>query len=125
MEKKMTHEELVRKLMKSGDSIFEDITPSKLELIHMVMGISGEAGELLDAIKKYVIYNKELDYDNIIEELGDIEFFMEGLRQRLVIEREECLKQNIKKLSVRYKELSYSDKAAQERADKPMEQPKP
>lgn len=84
----------------------------------MTMGISGEAGELLDAIKKGVIYRKPLDRENIIEELGDIEFYLEGLRQQLHISREETLLANINKLSKRYEKLSYSNDAAQTRADK-------
>ena len=84
----------------------------------MMMGISGEAGELLDAIKKHVIYQKPLDRENAIEELGDIEFYLEGLRQGLGISRQETLDANIKKLSVRYAGLQYSDTAAQTRADK-------
>ena len=124
-QKEIKHNELVRRLMKSGSSIMEDITPFRLELIHMIMGISGEAGELLDAVKKHVIYNKDLDFENVIEELGDIEFFMEGARQVLNISREECLAHNIKKLSIRYGELTYTDKAAKDRVDKSKEQQKP
>lgn len=42
---------------------------------------------------------------------------MEGLRSSLGITREEVIGANIKKLSKRYAD-GYSDKAAQERADK-------
>lgn len=42
---------------------------------------------------------------------------MEGLRQRLGITREETITGNIVKLGKRYAD-GYSDKAAQERADK-------
>jgi len=50
--------------------------------------------------------------------MGDLEFYMEGLRQGLGITREEVLAHNIAKLSKRYSSGSYSDKHAQERADK-------
>jgi NTP pyrophosphatase (non-canonical NTP hydrolase) len=94
------------------------MTADSAHLIHMIMGLCGETGELLDAIKKSVIYNKTLDIENVIEELGDIEFYLEGLRQSLGITRDETLSENISKLTVRYADLSYTDKAAQERADK-------
>ena len=84
----------------------------------MAIGIAGEAGELLDAVKREAIYNKVLDRENVIEELGDLEFYMEGLRQRLNITREETLYHNKQKLSIRYQGLQYSDKSAHERADK-------
>jgi NTP pyrophosphatase (non-canonical NTP hydrolase) len=112
------HAEMVKGLAKSGLEICQEMDPNKAHMLHMIMGVSGEAGELLDAIKKAVIYNKPLDIENVIEELGDIEFYLEGLRQGLGIEREETLVANVKKLSVRYEAGSYSDTAAQTRADK-------
>ena len=84
----------------------------------IAMNITICASQLLDAIKKAVIYQKPLDIVNVIEELGDLEFYMEGLRQELHITREETLQATIDKLAVRYKGLQYSDTSAQERADK-------
>jgi NTP pyrophosphatase (non-canonical NTP hydrolase) len=114
----MDHTFLVSKLVKPGMAIKEEMTADSAHLIHMIMGLCGETGELLDAIKKSVIYNKTLDIENVIEELGDIEFYLEGLRQSLGITRDETLSENISKLTVRYADLSYTDKAAQKRADK-------
>jgi len=112
------HSCLVTALVKSPEAIQSTLTPEKIDLIHAVLGISGEAGELLDAVKKAAIYNKPLDRENVIEELGDLEFYMEQLRQRLDITREQTLDANIAKLGVRYAGLQYSDAAAQKRADK-------
>lgn len=112
------HDKMVKSLAKSGNTIAAEITGADAHMIHMAIGISGEAGELLDAVKKRVIYRKELDRDNVLEELGDLEFYMEGLRQGLGITRQECIDANIAKPGVRYQGLQYSDKAAQERADK-------
>ncbi len=93
-----THPQLVAALVKPGEKIAAELSGSDANLLHMVIGISGEAGELLDAIKKAVIYRKELDRTNVIEELGDIEFYLEGLRQELGLSREECLTANVAKL---------------------------
>jgi len=112
------YDEMVLALVKPGDDIIASLTPEKAHVLHMAVGISGESGELLDAIKKHVIYNKELDRENVIEELGDIEFYMEGLRQGLNIRREEVLSHNIAKLGARYADMRYTDAAAQQRADK-------
>ena len=83
----------------------------------MASALCGEAGELFDAIKKYVIYEKNLDMNNVVEELGDIEFYLEGVRASLGITRLETLAHNVLKLDQRYGE-GYSNSAAQERADK-------
>jgi NTP pyrophosphatase (non-canonical NTP hydrolase) len=115
------HQELVKTLAKPGANILMDLTPAKCHLLHMVIGISGESGEVLDAVKKFIIYNRPLDLKNVIEELGDIEFYMEGLRSGLGISREQTLEANIDKLRERYEVLQYSDRAAQERADKQLE----
>jgi NTP pyrophosphatase (non-canonical NTP hydrolase) len=114
----MNHANLVALLAKPGEQIVADLTPEKAHLLHMAVGIAGEAGELLDAIKKHVIYNKPLDVQNVIEELGDIEFYMQGLRGGACIMRDETLIANIEKLSRRYPNASYTDTDAQARADK-------
>lgn len=95
-----------------------DITAEQCHLIHMALGIFGEAGELLENLSSAFQTGNEPDWDNVVEELGDLEFYMEGLRQGSDISRTDCLEGNIEKLSVRYESLSYSDDAAIERADK-------
>ena len=119
---KVVYATMVATLVKPGSDIIESLTPAKANTLHMAVGVAGEAGELLDAIKKHVVYNKPIDRENIVEELGDLEFYMEGLRQELDISREECLEYNIKKLltsdKARYKLGTYTDNQAQARADK-------
>lgn len=112
------HNEMVAALAKDGQLILDEMNAGQMHLTHMAIGIAGEAGELLDAVKKSSIYQKEIDRENVIEELGDLEFYMEGLRQGLNITREETIAGNIAKLSKRYEGLQYSNEAAQERADK-------
>ena len=109
---------MVAALAKPGHEIMASLTQNECHLIHMVLGISGEAGELLDAVKKHTVYNKPLDRQNVIEELGDLEFYMQGLRDSLSISREETLKATIDKLGKRYPNRSYSNQDAIARADK-------
>lgn len=77
------HQELVNDLKKPGEEIVAEFNSDKADLIHMAAGISKEAGELLDAVARLCFYDKKLDVENVVEELGDIEFFMEGIRQCL------------------------------------------
>jgi len=114
------HSEMVRRLAKPGEDIIAELSPESAHLWHMGTGVSGEAGELLDAIKKHVIYGKPLDYENVVEELGDLEFYMKGIRQVLGLDREEILLANINKLDKRYSDGSYSDQCARDRADKDL-----
>lgn len=119
----MNYGEMVKALAKPGNDIAENITGEEAHLIHMAIGVCGEAGELLDAIKKHVIYKKPLDLANVVEELGDLEFYLEGLRSALEINRLEVLKVNMAKLSKRYESGKYSNEQAQTRADKGDEKP--
>ena len=112
------YEKMVHDLAKSGEDIVAELTPAQAHLLHMAVGIAGEAGELLDAIKKNVIYNRDLDLENVIEELGDLEFYMEGLRQGANVTRDETLNHNFNKLYTRYASGQYSNQQAQDRADK-------
>lgn len=112
------HAAMVTDLFKPGADLLATLTPDKCDLWHAATGTAGEAGELLDAIKKHVVYNKELDRENVIEELGDMEFYMEALRQKLGITRHETLFHNHNKLMKKRYPNGYSDAAAIARADK-------
>lgn len=109
------HAALVKRTCKPGIAIV--LVASEAHAVHMALGIAGEAGELVDAIKKHAIYSKPLDVENVVEELGDIEWYMEGLRAALGITREQVLQHNVDKLNKRYPQ-QYSDADAQKRADK-------
>ena len=113
----LDHEELVARICKAGADILDALTPEQAHIVHMAIGVSGEAGELLDAVKKHAIYQQPLDMENVVEELGDMEFYMQGLRESLGLTREEVLEANIRKLTERYGG-SYSDEKARDRADK-------
>lgn len=114
----MNHTELVQNLKKPGNAIMASLSPEQCDQLHMIVGICTEAGELLDAFKKHVFYEKPLDMENVVEELGDIEFYMEGLRQTLGLNRDAILAHNIAKLSKRYEKGTYTNESAITRADK-------
>lgn len=109
---------MVGELMKKGDIIKSQVTGKQLELMHMAVGVAGEAGELLDAIKKHVFYQKPIDIENVIEELGDLEFYMEGIRRILLLTRAQTLTANHTKLTKKRYKAGYSDAAAIAREDK-------
>lgn len=101
-------------------TLIKTFTDSRLELCHAGLGVTGEAGELADALKRIAIYGNspEQHRENIIEELGDLNFFMTDIQNKFSISDHEVLSHNVAKLSKRYEGLKYSDKAATERKDK-------
>lgn len=84
-----THAELVAGLAKPGTAILESLTPEKAHIWHMASCIPGEAGELFDGLMPAMRGEAQPDIRNLVEELGDIEFYAEGIRAPLGITREE------------------------------------
>ena len=68
--------DIVRQLAKDGREILDSCTPERMHLLHMAVGISGEVAELFEAMNK-----ADKDFENILEECGDIEFYFEGYHQ--------------------------------------------
>lgn len=114
--------QLARDLMKPGEEIAALLTADEADLWHGATGVAGEAGELLDAIKKHVVYKKPLDRENVVEELADLRFYMAALMNRLNITEVEMTEVINAKLAKRYASGSYSNEQAQARADKAEEQ---
>lgn len=114
----MNYQEFVRALSKPGQDIVKEITPMDAHRLHMAVGISGEAGELLDAVKKAVIYRKPLDVANVKEECGDLLFYITGILDSIGSNLDEVIAENMGKLSKRYHSLSYSNAHAVQRLDK-------
>jgi len=84
--------------------IYNRFSASKLRILHAVMGLSTESGELLDAVKKHYFYGKPLDETNLIEEMGDIFWYLGVLADVLGTTFEEVQRLNILKLQKRYGE---------------------
>lgn len=111
-------EEHVAALCKPGSDIQRELSAQDCHVLHMCLGLAGEAGELVDAAKKAIIYRKPIDLENLTEEIGDVFFYLEGILQAFNITRQQAIDANIAKLSLRYAAGTYSNKAAITRADK-------
>lgn len=73
-------------------------------LINGVMGLCGESGEAIDIVKKHLAQGHDLNKEHLIEELGDITWYLAETSYALDISLEEVLKLNIEKLQKRYPE---------------------
>lgn len=89
----------------------------KIDLMHACLGMSGEAAEVSEHIKKAMYYGKPLDLLKIKEEAGDLLWYIAGpLCRALGCTLEEIAAANVDKLRKRYPE-KYSDEAAVARVD--------
>ena len=84
---------------------------------NMCMGLAGETGETIDIFKKHIYQGKDLDINDVIEEIGDILWYIANLCNVNKITMKECMESNVEKLRKRYPN-GFSIKDALERADK-------
>ena len=73
-------------------------------LEHMIIGIGTESGELLDAYKKHKFYRRDLNTQNIKEEIGDLLWYLVQLCDEVDYTIEQAMIDNIWKLRKRYPE---------------------
>ncbi len=94
--------------------LIETLDDGKMRLLHAVIGMSGEVGELTDAVKKYAFYNKkDLDFGNVLEECGDILWYMHLALKQCGLTFKMAMEHNIAKLTKRYpKGFNYLDAVA-------------
>jgi len=64
--------QMAKRVIKSPDEIMKTLSPTKIQVDHMVHGLVSESYEIQEALR-----NKDLE--NLIEELGDLELYLEGL----------------------------------------------
>lgn len=74
------------------------------DLLYCVIGLSGEAGETLEMLKKHVYHKKPLDAGHLIEELGDALWYIANAADMLGVTLEELASLNIAKLRKRHGE---------------------
>lgn len=72
------------------------------QLINATLGLTGEAGEFADMLKKYKYHGHEFDRDKAILELGDILFYLAEAADSVDCTLEEVALRNIAKLNKRY-----------------------
>lgn len=108
--KSETYAQFVDRILKPG-TVKENLT-------HAALGIGGEAGEVVDLIKKCVIYDRELDVTKLVEEIGDVLYYMQAALNEVGLDLNHAMLMNMDKLNKRFSAGSYSSAQAIARADK-------
>lgn len=76
-----------------------------------LMGLNGEAGECIDVLKKHLFQGHQLDQSKIVDELGDVLWYIAETASGLGIPLSYVAEHNIEKLKKRYPEGFDSDKS--------------
>lgn len=87
--------------------IFEVCALSEVGFIEKVMGLAGEAGEVVDKFKK-ILRDKsgvmtDEDKEAVIKELGDVMWYVASISRYIGVPLSEVAAKNIKKLDGRLK----------------------
>lgn len=76
----------------------------KAHLLNASVGISVESTEVLQHIQRYVFCGKSLDKDHVLDECGDVLWYINYILSKLGLSLEECMKQSLIKVSKKYPE---------------------
>jgi NTP pyrophosphatase (non-canonical NTP hydrolase) len=71
-------------------------------LLHALLGLASETGEIADQLKKHLIYGKPLDEVNLVEEHGDFSWYANVMIDAVDSTWEVSWAKNIAKLKVRF-----------------------
>lgn len=75
------------------------------QFTHALFGLATEVGEVIDPFKKsrYTPHrNVTVDYDHMVEEIGDVLYYLTRVADMQGIDMQEVMQRNISKLEKRY-----------------------
>lgn len=79
-----------------------DITPEQVMIVWCAVGLAGEAGEIMEHIKKGIFHQHGLDREKVRKECGDLAWYLAGLCTTLGLDLGDVMQANIDKLRQRY-----------------------
>jgi MazG nucleotide pyrophosphohydrolase domain. len=77
-------------------------SPILARVIHAAMGMCTETAELQDMLKKHIMYGKPFDAVNVLEESGDLLWYIALALDACGYTMEEAMERNVAKLKARY-----------------------
>lgn len=66
------------------------------------LGLNGEAGEVSEILKKFLLHGKELNHERLSEEMGDVLWYFALICNNHGLDFEEIMDQNVTKLVKRH-----------------------
>lgn len=91
-------------------------TVRAIRLMHAVLGLASEAGEIADQIKKHFFYGKPLDTVNLAEEIGDLFWYQALMVNELAETNPEIGFDSIEETNIAKLRKRYGDKFSEQRA---------
>ena len=95
-----------------------DVIGTDPRLLHSLIGIATESGELIEALLKQVLGEATLDIVNVQEEFGDLGWYQAIGVDAMMADWNQILETNLAKLKARYPEKFTSENAINRDLDK-------
>ena len=84
-------------------------------LLNGILGAVGEMGEIVEQVKKHLFQGHELNKDKMVEELGDVLWYIASISRGLDADLSYVARVNIAKLAARYPDGTFSTQHSIER----------
>lgn len=84
------------------ETMYNNSAVSVAQLINGVLGLTGEAGEVSDLVKKGVFHEKGIDLEHLKKELGDCAWYLAMICDACGFTLDDVMQTNIDKLKARY-----------------------
>lgn len=81
------------------------------------LGLAGEAGEVVDLIKKHLFHSRPLDKEELIKEMGDVLWYLALLAEGIGTDLSVVAGANLDKLAKRFPEGKFTPEDAAAKAD--------
>ena len=92
-----------------------------IRLLHVAMGMVTEAAEIMDQLKKHIIYGKALDEQRLVSDLGDSSWYERVGCDVLRVALSEMIERNVRELQARFPEKFTEHHALNRDEEKEME----
>jgi NTP pyrophosphatase (non-canonical NTP hydrolase) len=101
----------IKEYQKQAERTLVKLEKNSYDLLHMCLGLQTESAEISDVFKKKLAYNKDIDWVNVKEEIGDLMWYIANLCNLNEWDLENILETNINKLKIRFPEKFTNDLA--------------
>lgn len=97
-----THSLTMREYQAAAARTINADLPKREQLMNMAFGLAGEIGEVVDVLKKHLFQGHELDAGKLVDELGDVLWYVSGMAGIVGFGLDLVAQRNVDKLKARY-----------------------
>jgi NTP pyrophosphatase (non-canonical NTP hydrolase) len=84
------------------DYLFQSKNTGPDAFLHAAVGLTGESAEILDHMKKLWVYDRDMDREKVLEEMGDAFHYFTMLCICMDVHLSDVMLNNMRKLRKRY-----------------------